>query len=81
MLSSDTPITVALAALNAVHVLRERVRLDVAALRVRRRIEVDDDRAFLQRIGQRVVELFAGQRRFRGEHRSGVAFLQSSGEG
>src|SRR6266446_6968261 len=62
--------------LEVVAVRGERVRLEVAAAGERRRIEVDDDRALLQGVLQREVELLAGERSSCREVRCLVAFLQ-----
>jgi hypothetical protein len=67
--------------LERVHVLRERVRLNVAALRVGRGIEVHDDVALLQGVREREVELLAGQRCSRREQRSRIALLQRRDDG
>ena len=56
-------------------VLRERVRLGVAAAGEGRWIEVDDDRALLQSILERELELLAGERCRCRELRRLVAFL------
>src|SRR6185295_5165915 len=55
---------------------RERVRLHVAALRIRRRVEVHDDRPLLQRFLERELEFLPGQRGLRGEIGCAVAVLQ-----
>jgi hypothetical protein len=44
------------------HILGERVRLNVATRRVGRRIEVHDYRSLLELVGERVVEGFAVER-------------------
>src|SRR6185369_6915172 len=60
---------------------RELVRLDVAARRVRRRIEVDDDRALRELVLEREGEGLAGERRRCGERRCRIAGLERSDRG
>src|SRR5690606_9487718 len=62
-------------------VLRERVRLQIAAARKRGGIEVHDDRPLLERGLQRVLEYFAVERRGRLEVRRNIAVLQRRGGG